>query len=797
MYPVLIMDLEETIRRFQQGAVSLSGFTAAPSTIDEIVQSDSSSTIIPESFSEKDINIILDRISISVGAFPELSQQVDSNIRTRLRQQLEQVHPVDPHSSKTHNYYVDIINRHIRQARVQPGDTVGVSLTALVEKLSQSALSSFHNSGKKRNIDDNIDALIQAMNANIKNNAEMQVVFYPRRTADGKYTRYSYEDLYRKMNHRFVSLTINDLLKWDVNNVAQDEPEIMEVAQLQQNLPKWYPFAIQIWAPELVNMEQDLMPHFLRIKFDLNLMYKYQYTTADIVRSIISTVKGDANIYVIASPASIGIVDIYVTKTGIDYYSSPLGADVLFFNHAVLPYFGHQQLGGIINISNIRVDYFNIEEGLIISGAPSLEHNNRILWSITVAERYYRDYGLTILTTMNIWELLQQRKSIQIISQDRNEIKVLADDSYRTIKLEPQEIEFVDNIPHPPWTRNGNELTVGTKLQFTITARNRDQYQTLLKKVAKWGLEISYSQPDMLQLNVRFISDPIRSAIIKIRSELSEDAIDPTKDNRVPTAEENMLTYSYIRTQGTNIIQSCLWPDVDPNRIVSNNAREINDILGIEAARQVVLDTFIKLITGSVMGDSSYDPKHVKLLADVMTRNQIVSINLSGMISANTPVITQISFEKATMGLLNAAVAFSSNNAIDMAAASWTGNSPIGPGYTEVIPKSKIHASNLRRYASQSRLRTGGTPRPDNLSSALRKQAQIELRERQANTRNNDQPAVTIDAAGQVEPVSAMTELETLMQIARPNPNIQQVHQNMNNQTVGTITNTTPQNCPP
>ncbi|KAI0017700.1 DNA-directed RNA polymerase III subunit RPC1 [Xylariomycetidae sp. FL0641] len=86
-------------------------------------------------------------------------------------------------------------------------------------------------------------------------------------------------------------------------------------------------------------------------------------------------------------------------------------------------------------------------------------------------------------------------------------------------------------------------------------------------------------------------------------------------------------------------------------KVISNNVMECRDILGIEAAR-----TTIAKEISAVMGDMDIDPRHMQLLADVMTyKGEILGITRFGLSKMRDSVLQLASFEKTPDHLFDAA----------------------------------------------------------------------------------------------------------------------------------------------
>ena len=83
----------------------------------------------------------------------------------------------------------------------------------------------------------------------------------------------------------------------------------------------------------------------------------------------------------------------------------------------------------------------------------------------------------------------------------------------------------------------------------------------------------------------------------------------------------------------------------------TNSVMEMREVLGIEAARTTIIDEI-----GLVMGDMDIDPRHMQLLADVMTsKGEILGITRFGLCKMRDSVLHLASFEKTPDHLFEAA----------------------------------------------------------------------------------------------------------------------------------------------
>lgn len=109
-----------------------------------------------------------------------------------------------------------------------------------------------------------------------------------------------------------------------------------------------------------------------------------------------------------------------------------------------------------------------------------------------------------------------------------------------------------------------------------------------------------------------------------------------------------------IITAGTNLKVVLEMEEVDPTRTISNDSLEISEVLGIEAARESVLNEVKKVI--DVQG-LNVDVRHIMLVADIMCISGAVKgITRYGVVSEKSSVLARASFETPLKHIINASI---------------------------------------------------------------------------------------------------------------------------------------------
>ena len=144
------------------------------------------------------------------------------------------------------------------------------------------------------------------------------------------------------------------------------------------------------------------------------------------------------------------------------------------------------------------------------------------------------------------------------------------------------------------------------------------------------------------------------------------------KDGKPEKVSEYVLD-----TDGSNYIEVMNHPAVDPTRLYTTNVHDILDILGIEAARGVLLSEI-----DSLFADAGVNYRHLGLLIDSMTRNgRLMSVDRYGINKNNIGPLAKASFEETEKILLKAALFGEMDPVTGVSAKIMTGQ-PIRGGTT-------------------------------------------------------------------------------------------------------------------
>ena len=109
-----------------------------------------------------------------------------------------------------------------------------------------------------------------------------------------------------------------------------------------------------------------------------------------------------------------------------------------------------------------------------------------------------------------------------------------------------------------------------------------------------------------------------------------------------------------ILTEGSMLPAILKMPEVDPTRVTTNNIQEIAEYLGIEAARNAIINEAKKVLDEQGL---DVDIRHIMLVADLMTATgEISQIGRHGISGSKESILARAAFEVTVKHLMDASV---------------------------------------------------------------------------------------------------------------------------------------------
>jgi len=203
-------------------------------------------------------------------------------------------------------------------------------------------------------------------------------------------------------------------------------------------------------------------------------------------------------------------------------------------------------------------------------------------------------------------------------------------------------------------------------------------------------------------------------AMQQIKSQLSNVIVQGTPNvNRAVINDKGDGTYNLL-VEGYNLRGVMTTLGVKGNETTSNHIMEMEKVLGIEAARATIMKEIHTTMDGHGL---TIDPRHVSLLADIMTyRGETLGITRFGVTKMKQSVLMLASFEKTADHLFEAAIHGTSDAINGVSECIIMGVPiPIGTGLFQLMHKvdqqekqllvDKFNKSHLLLHAPAQRLK--------------------------------------------------------------------------------------------
>ncbi|KAH7011995.1 hypothetical protein EDB80DRAFT_409590 [Ilyonectria destructans] len=215
-----------------------------------------------------------------------------------------------------------------------------------------------------------------------------------------------------------------------------------------------------------------------------------------------------------------------------------------------------------------------------------------------------------------------------------------------------------------------------------IVVRVRDVSDTAAKRATTRSKSAAEESGDML-LRANFLRRALPSVPISGYPEATRAIIQTSEQGTHKVLVEGYGLRACMTTEG-----------VIGTKARTNSVMECRDVLGIEAARTTIADEI-----GEVMGDMGIDPRHMQLLADVMTyKGEVLGITRFGLSKMRDSVLQLASFEKTPDHLFEAAAGMKTDQIEGVSECIIMGQTmTVGTGAFQVVRRLGIQQRDLKQ----------------------------------------------------------------------------------------------------
>lgn len=212
-----------------------------------------------------------------------------------------------------------------------------------------------------------------------------------------------------------------------------------------------------------------------------------------------------------------------------------------------------------------------------------------------------------------------------------------------------------------------------------------DNADKLIIRIRINPIKLLEKESDLYKAIRQFESELLNNVVIKGVENISDVEVIPQKENVFDeTGMLKSIDTWVLKTNGLNLMKLFGQYGIDYHNSFSNDPHEVNSVLGIEAARTLLIN---ELIDAQVK--TNYH--HLSLLVDTMTsRGYLMSIDRHGINRSDIGPIARSSFEETTEQLVNASVWSEVDTLKGVSANIMLGRiPPVGTGAFDVLFNEK------------------------------------------------------------------------------------------------------------
>ncbi len=203
-----------------------------------------------------------------------------------------------------------------------------------------------------------------------------------------------------------------------------------------------------------------------------------------------------------------------------------------------------------------------------------------------------------------------------------------------------------------------NMNIVDLVLEIKLNAKMMADLQTSVSEIAK-AVEKGLAKEatvkasgEVLQLKLKGKDEGLNS-LYKLKEKVKEVYVKGVKGITQVLPVKRKDEYMII-TSGSNLKKVLELDFVDAERTTTNDVFEIQDVLGIEAARAAIVNEVFNVIETQGL---NVDIRHIMLVADTMTvAGEVKGITRYGVVSEKASVLARASFETPIKHIINAAM---------------------------------------------------------------------------------------------------------------------------------------------
>jgi DNA-directed RNA polymerase subunit A" len=209
-----------------------------------------------------------------------------------------------------------------------------------------------------------------------------------------------------------------------------------------------------------------------------------------------------------------------------------------------------------------------------------------------------------------------------------------------------------------------------------------DEVVKVLQKAVKKA-KVMQSSENPYEIIVQFEEALDPTKVERLREKILQTRIKGVKGINKVIIQRREDEYVLV-CEGSNLAELMQLEEVDYRRIRTNNIKEVESVLGIEAARTLLVEEIMNVLEEQGL---DVDIRHIMLVADMMTRTGVVkAIGRHGVMASKDSPLAKAAFEITVKNLIDAAAKGEVDKLLGVTESVIVGNYiPIGTAKVGII----------------------------------------------------------------------------------------------------------------
>ncbi len=193
----------------------------------------------------------------------------------------------------------------------------------------------------------------------------------------------------------------------------------------------------------------------------------------------------------------------------------------------------------------------------------------------------------------------------------------------------------------------------GKKIEIKIDRVGLKQTHLSLNTIVEKMKDLGYKIKEKDMSIILDVGELSFKEIYKIKEKIKKTIISGIKGIEQILIVKKEKDY-VIMTLGTNMKKMLELKEINPNKLLSNDLHEVATVLGIEAAKNLIMDEIYNVLNSQGL---DIDKRHLKLISDAMTNNgEVKGVTRMGIIAQKSSILARATFETPVKQFVNASI---------------------------------------------------------------------------------------------------------------------------------------------